>query len=144
VVVHKLLSYIIKADNLENALSKGLIEGIINQSEKEEYRKLLSAVINDEKTKGWFEDKWEVKPESDILTKDGKVLRPDRVMLKGDTAILIDYKTGKEEKVHGEQLNEYGAILEQMGYKKTEKYILYINDSNGEINITVNNLNGGN
>jgi len=143
VVVHKLLSYVIKTDDLDNAISKGLIEGIINQTEKEEYRKLLSAVIRDEKTKGWFEDEWEVKPESDILTKDGKVLRPDRVMIKGDAAILIDYKTGKEDKVHGEQLNEYGTILEQMGYKKTEKYILYINGSNDEINITVNNLNGG-
>jgi len=143
VVVHKLLSYIIKADNLENALNKGLIEGIINQSEKEDYRKLLTAVINSKETKEWFEDKWEVKPESDILTKDGKVLRPDRVMLKDDTAILIDYKTGKEEKDHGEQLNEYGEILMQMGYKKVEKYILYINDYNEEITITVNNLNGG-
>ena len=143
VVVNKLLYYIIKADNLENALNKGLIEGIINQSEKEDYRKLLTAVINSKETKEWFEDKWEVKPESDILTKDGKVLRPDRVMLKDDTAILIDYKTGKEEKDHGEQLNEYGEILMQMGYKKVEKYILYINDYNDEITITVNNMNGG-
>jgi len=143
VVVHKLLSYIIKADNLENALNKGLIEGLINQTEKEDYRKLLNAVINSKETKEWFEDKWEVKPESDILTKEGKVLRPDRVMLKDDTAILVDYKTGKEETDHGEQLDEYGTILGQMGYKKVEKYILYINDYNDEITTTVNNLNGG-
>jgi superfamily I DNA/RNA helicase len=143
VVVHKLLSYIIKADDVDSALNKGLIEGIINQSEKEGYGKLLSAVINNKETKEWFEDKWEVKPESDILTKDGKVLRPDRVMLKDDTAVLIDYKTGKEEKDHGEQLDEYGAILGQMGYKKVGKYILYINDYNEEITITVKNLKGG-
>jgi len=100
-------------------------------------------VINNKETKEWFEDKWEVKPESDILTKDGKVLRPDRVMLKDDSAVLIDYKTGNEEKDHGEQLDEYSAILVQMGYKKVEKYILYINDYNDEITIMVKNLKGG-
>jgi len=143
VVVHKLLSYIIKAGDIESALSKGLIEGIINQTEKEDYRKLLIAVINNRETKEWFEDKWEVKPESDILTKDGKVLRPDRVMLKDDSAVLIDYKTGKEEKDHCEQLDEYGAILGQMGYTKVDKYILYINDYKDEITVTVKNLNKG-
>lgn len=143
VVVHKLLSYIIKSDDVENALNKGLIEGLINRKEKEDYSVLLNAVINDKETKEWFEDKWEVKPESDILTKEGKVLRPDRVMLKNDTAILVDYKTGKEEKEHGEQLEEYGKILAQMGYGNVYKYILYINDNNGKIEIAVKNLSGG-
>lgn len=143
VVVHKLLSYIINKDDLESALNKGLIEGVISASEKDKFKALLLKTINSDEACKWFDGSFEVKPESDILTTDNKILRPDRVMINKDDAIIIDYKTGKEEKKHSEQLTEYANVLIQMGYKNVEKYLLYINDYKDEITITVKNLNGG-
>ena len=143
VVVHKLLSYIIRKEDVDSALNKGLIEGVISAAEKDKFKALLLKTINSEMTEKWFDGSYEVKPESDILTKDNKVLRPDRVMIKGDDAIIIDYKTGKEEKKHSEQLTEYANVLMEMGYKNVEKFLLYINDYKEEITITVKKLNGG-
>lgn len=143
VVVHKLLSYIMTKDDVDSALNKGLIEGIISTAEKEKFRALLLKTINSETAEKWFDGSYEVKPESDILTKDNKVLRPDRVMIKGDDAIIIDYKTGREEKKHSEQLTEYAKVLTEMGYKNVDMFLLYINDYKDEITINVKKLNGG-
>jgi CRISPR/Cas system-associated exonuclease Cas4 (RecB family) len=43
-------------------------------------------------------------------------------------AIVVDYKTGKPLTKHTLQIKEYGNLLEEMGYKHIEKYLLYINN----------------
>lgn len=144
VVVHKLLSYINTKSDIDSALRKGLMEGIISLSEKEKFKTLLLKTTESGETKNWFDGTFEVKSESEILTADNRILRPDRVMLNEGTAVIVDYKTGREENKHSEQLNEYAKILSEMGYNKVEKYLLYINDFNDEINVKVKDLNGGN
>lgn len=143
VVVHKLLSYIITKEDVYIAINKGLIEGIISLSEKDKFKALLKKTIESEETKNWFDGSFDVKSECEILTADNRLLRPDRVMIAKDRAIIIDYKTGREEVKHSEQLNEYAKILSEMGYNKIEKYLLYINDYKDEVIIKVNHLNGG-
>lgn len=56
---------------------------------------------------------------------DGNFIRPDRVAVNGDTAYIIDYKTGEPDKAHLLQVNKYANALIQMGYKVESKYILY-------------------
>ena len=64
--------------------------------------------------------------EHDILTTTGKVLRPDRVMIDGRKATVIDYKFGHEHhNIYQEQLRNYVLLLEQMGYQ-VEAYIVYV------------------
>ncbi len=143
VVMHKLLSYITTKYDIDSALSKGLMEGVISSSEKEKFKTLITKTIESEETGNWFDGSYDVKSESEILTADNRVLRPDRVMLKNDSAVIVDYKTGREEPKHSAQLNEYAGILSEMGYKKVIKYLLYISDNEDEINIKVKDLNGG-
>ncbi len=143
VVVHKLLSYIVNKDDVDSALNRGLMEGVISISEKDKFRNLIVKTIESDDTKDWFGETYEVRSESEILTPDNKILRPDRVMLKGDNAVIVDYKTGREEKKHGEQLNLYANVLKKMGYGKVDKYLLYINDFKDEISVSVKHLNGG-
>ena len=56
----------------------------------------------------------------------GKAIRPDRVLIKGKDAVVIDYKTGAESDEHNEQLNKYAEVLSAAGYKNIRKYIYYI------------------
>jgi ATP-dependent exoDNAse (exonuclease V) beta subunit len=55
----------------------------------------------------------------------------DRVMIKDDLAVVVDYKTGERRSADIKQVKDYKSILNRMGYKKIEGYVLYLN--NGEL-----------
>jgi len=40
----------------------------------------------------WFQPGLKIMNESDILTADGTARRPDRVIIKNDKVIIIDFK----------------------------------------------------
>jgi CRISPR/Cas system-associated exonuclease Cas4 (RecB family) len=61
-----------------------------------------------------------------IITKDETPKRPDRVLLHGKNAIVIDFKTGLEKPVDKKQILEYKQLLNEMGYQNAEAYLLYI------------------
>jgi ATP-dependent exoDNAse (exonuclease V) beta subunit len=125
VTLHKILSYVKTKDDMEFALQSALNEGLITSSDIENIRKAIEQFISLDATRLWFSGEWLVKSEAEILLQDGKVLRPDRVMLKNNEAIVVDYKTGKQKKEHEQQLNEYALVLSDMGYKTINKYLVY-------------------
>jgi hypothetical protein len=82
---------------------------------------------------GWFNSGWTVINECTILTKWGEERRPDRVIIKGDEAVVIDYKFGtahKENPQLGEkykkQVSRYMELLTRMGYKNVKGYLWYL------------------
>ena len=58
-------------------------------------------------------------------------LRPDRVVLFGKRAVVLDYKTGKAEIHHKSQVRNYIKALSEMGYQPVEGLLLYFDE--GEI-----------
>ncbi len=81
----------------------------------------------DTKRKKYFTKNVVIKNESEIITDDGEILRPDRIVFDGDKATIIDYKTGKENETYGKQLNYYANAIEKMGFEVENKIIAYIN-----------------
>ena len=75
----------------------------------------------------FFDDKWEVKNEREILTPDGETYIPDRLLISNEKTIILDYKTGIPKKQYRNQIIQYSDILLQMGYSNIEKYLIYIN-----------------
>jgi len=75
----------------------------------------------------WFSEEYTVLTEQDILLPNGDIKRPDRVMIKGQNAIVVDYKFGRMLKTeeYTAQVLEYCRLLEQMGYH-TEGYLCYV------------------
>ncbi|CAM4326104.1 hypothetical protein EWU23_01250 [Cytophagaceae bacterium 50C-KIRBA] len=66
--------------------------------------------------------------EEDILLPDGNAIRPDRVIKQNESLIVVDYKTGKKEEKHINQVNSYCDALRQMGYPKVKGAIIYTVD----------------
>ena len=81
-----------------------------------------------EEVKQLFNDTLQAKNETEILLSNGKVIRPDRLVFKEDEVIIIDYKTGKHQESHCKQLDHYQTILEEMGYLKIKKILIYVSD----------------
>ena len=75
----------------------------------------------------YLNDGDQVLNEVTILTKNGEERRPDRVVIKPDHVMIIDYKTGQEHRLQYEaQLKEYQECMQEMGYRDVRTEILYI------------------
>ncbi|MEE1149177.1 MAG: 3'-5' exonuclease, partial [Alistipes sp.] len=76
----------------------------------------------------WFSEEWDdVKCEVDILDK-AKSRRPDRVMIKGDRAVVVDYKFGDmQSDSYIKKMKTYLDLLRNMKrFNSVEGYIWYV------------------
>lgn len=128
-IVHETLAYIKTSDDIKNAVDKIYLSGLITESQKEPLLQQIYKLLSDDKIKNWFTDKVKIISETDILLNDGKIIRPDRVVIGDDKVTVIDYKTGIEKDEHIKQVNKYAEVLTQMGYNNIEKYLLYMNEA---------------
>lgn len=74
---------------------------------------------------GWFNKDYKIVNEAELLLPGGSILRPDRLMLHENKAVVIDYKTGVEEEHHSGQVLQYADVLKQMGYTETKMFLVY-------------------
>lgn len=135
-MVHQLLSYIKSPDDFEKAASKFISEGICNVEEAQKLIGLAGKLLIHPVAGDFFKPGIEVKNESELLMPDGRNYRPDRVILDGNKAVVIDFKTGKASPYYHIQLENYASILEKMGYEKVEKYLVYVDEE-----VTVEQVN---
>lgn len=126
ILLHKALSMIKYPGDAESAYEKLKTEGLITAENEEEFISELLEILKDSRIKSWFSDDFEIKTEAELILPDGKVYKPDRVLLKEKKAVVIDFKTGKQRKEHRTQITQYAEVLGKMGYSDIEKYLLYV------------------
>ena len=128
ILMHLWLSHIRTWDDAEPTLNRLIRNGQVTEQQSVELRQQLNqlqALIERENHSDWFAGQYTILAEQDILTPSGNMHRPDRVMINGNHAIVIDYKFGHEQPAsHLEQVRDYMALLQQMGYT-TEGHIIY-------------------
>ncbi len=126
ILVHHLLSKIQLHDDINQALEDTFKEGMITKDHIPLLKTQLLNVTSHPELQEYFTAQYEIYNERDILTQFGETLRPDRVVIKDNKAILIDYKTGDEKASYANQLNQYAQALFEMGYHIKHKIIVYI------------------
>lgn len=93
---------------------------------------IISFVFS-ENIKPFFESSGEeVFVEKSFVDAEGKTIRVDRLILKEDTVIVIDFKTGEMEEKYLTQLVRYGEILKEIYERKVCCYILYFDKKDAE------------
>ena len=125
---HEILSYIKTVNDLDSALKKALRQGLIANNEEREMRNLLELVLKNVEMMPYFAQGLKVKNEEEILLNNGNILRPDRLVFEGNDVTIIDYKTGRANNTHKEQILEYKTEIENMGYQVKGCVLTYIND----------------
>lgn len=127
-LMHELFENIIYVDDTERVIRQFVFDGKVTEAEGEELKQQVSQLMQNEQVKIWFSKEWKVKNETPILLKGRYAKRPDRILIKDDKAIVIDYKFGeKETLMYNKQVNEYKTYLLQMGFKSVEGYVWYVN-----------------
>ena len=127
-ILHEILSNVHTLSDLPKAVQQQTLKGTISVDESLEITDMLQAALSSTKeAEDWFSGKYNIINEASILHGEGKLKRPDRVMLTQDEAIIIDYKFGeKEEKSYSGQLKDYARLIKEMGYVKVDAYIWYV------------------
>lgn len=125
-LLHEALAYIETAGDVNQAIERLLLKGMIGQTEKAKLGQDLHKVVNNPKVQHWYDGTRGIKNEGEIILANGEVLRPDRVMIEQNKAIVVDYKSGKPNSKYGKQMNTYMQALLELGYQEVEGYLYYI------------------
>ncbi|WP_411029194.1 UvrD-helicase domain-containing protein [Spongiimicrobium sp. 3-5] len=127
-VIHFLMELIFTIHDVDHAMETLIRSGDIADNEIGPLRAKILGIINHPKLISYYKEGNLVKNETDIITENGVILRPDRIVINKNMATIIDYKTGKESLAHKGQLLAYAEALENMGYVVAHKIIVYIGD----------------
>ena len=101
---------------------------MIETADAEKLKSEISRLIEDSNVLEWFDGSWKVIAEQDILTPEGTLKRPDRVMLKDEQVIVVDYKFGRQQSAsHRSQVRRYVKMLREMSYGAVKGVIWYVN-----------------
>lgn len=128
-LIHFIMGLIETKKDIENAMDLVVRSGDLASEEIELLKNKILAIIEHPELAVYYKEGVEIKNERDIITESGKILRPDRIVIQGSKATIIDYKTGKQNTKYKEQLYSYADALEAMGYSVDNKIIIYINET---------------
>lgn len=133
-LLHTLFSAIETEEDIDDAISRLVFEGIIGRTEKEEeIRELTLRAFSQPQIKDWYSGSWQLFNECDIIWQENGELRnrrPDRVMMRGGTIVVVDFKFGKPNKKYNKQVQGYMDLLIRMGYDANtiSGYLWYVEE----------------
>jgi CRISPR/Cas system-associated exonuclease Cas4 (RecB family) len=128
-LIHEIFENIITAKDIDRALKRMLFEGKIEKTEMKQLRAEIAGKLEDDTVHSWFDGSWKVLAERDILRGKERTHRPDRVMMKDNQLVVVDYKTGMELEKNRRQVADYLADIREMGYPQTRGYVWYIQEN---------------
>ncbi|MCQ2974048.1 MAG: UvrD-helicase domain-containing protein [Bacteroidales bacterium] len=133
--MHNILSKIEVKEDLPIVLEELKMQGRITEEQKIELKQKLEKTFEIPQVKEWFSNKWtSIITECALLTTDGKIRIPDRVMVSPNETIVIDFKFGEHHDEYFDQIKEYANLLSSMKnpiYPNIKAYLFYV--ESGEI-----------
>lgn len=127
--VHHLLAQLSQAKDLEALLNRECTSGTFKSDEKEKLTTSLQALVQHPELKTYFSNpQARVLNERPLLINQQTLRIPDRVLLQGKTAHILDYKTGAPQSKHRQQVDEYAKHYRQMGYQVGDRVLIYLSE----------------
>lgn len=125
-IMHDILKEITHSSDQENAIMAMVREGRITETESKKVTQEMQKFWLLPETANWFDKSNKVLNETTILSPDGKKYRPDRVIIKDNTATIVDYKFGEKESInYNQQVRQYMDLITNMGYA-SDGYVCYV------------------
>lgn len=128
ILVHQVLAEINSIDEVDDSISKIAFKGLIGEDEKKLLEKEIKEVLSVPEIKKYFDKEFVSLSEREFILPGGEILRPDRVVFKDKEATVIDFKTGKREKKHEEQVQRYADVLRTMNYSPVKASLVYLGE----------------
>ncbi len=125
-LIHEMMSRIYTKDDIDKTLDSYVNKGLLPKEHIAENRKIISDIVNHPDLKNYFKQDAEIVTERDILTDTGQVIIPDRLVIKNNKVVIIDYKTGLPSQSHQLQIDNYALVLQKMKFVVLDKILVYI------------------
>jgi ATP-dependent exoDNAse (exonuclease V) beta subunit len=126
-LTHEILSFVKTKNDVEWAINQALENGLIQLSKREVVRQTILEIVEHKALYHHFARDNQVLNEQTIIQKDGKIIKPDRMVITPEKKVyLLDYKTGSPNSKYSLQLENYQKVIEEMGFTVVEKAIVYI------------------
>ena len=126
IIMHDILKQITHKSDQPKAIRDLVRSGRISEEESLTVEQEIQHFWNLPDTENWFADDIRVLNETTILIPTGEQYRPDRVVIRGKEATIVDYKFGeKESKTYLQQVKQYMNLITEMGYQ-TSGYVCYV------------------
>jgi len=127
-ILHSILSEIHRESEVETAWNKAMAAGWLLPGESEDILRKLKEMVSHPVAGEWFSGTWKILTENDLLTKE-EIYRPDRIMLRDNQAVVVDYKTGDRRESHVRQVRRYAGLLRESGIPDVRGYLWYIRNN---------------
>ena len=128
--MHLLLSKVNKPEDIAEQTQELLKNDLIETEFLDELIEKCTLILSLPAYHKCIDNAENILSEQDIIFGEAETKRPDKLILNGENATIIDYKTGRVRPEHNQQLHEYAQVLKLMGFEKINGKILYTNDLN--------------
>ena len=129
-VMHEILSCLTDADNIAAVVDNYCERHALPDEWHDRLVDQIDGLLRHPGSACFFDHRIEVRNECELM-HDGKVLRPDRVLLPSGhgEAWVVDFKTGERtdamESAYVGQVREYMQAMRSMGYPVVRGFLLY-------------------
>lgn len=127
ILIHAILAEVKDTSEFMHLADKFVFEGLITENQKSTLLNEVDEVLKSNEIAELFSKDFQTKAEKEIILPSGEVLRPDRVLIRDNEAIVIDFKSGQPHKKHETQVTQYADILRKMGYQPVSSKLVYLN-----------------
>ena len=132
IVLHDILSRVVTGDDIEPSVAAEVASGELPEEKRDATESIVKSMLDTVRDYRWFNKDVTVFNEVAVIDPDGIIHRPDRVIIDGGKAIVVDYKFGARHSGYRRQVGQYVDMLRQMGYAEVEGYLWYAAEHNIE------------
>lgn len=122
--VHLTLALMKSENELETAVEKLLKKGKIDQNESDLIKATIADLFKNERFKFYFTHPKQLN-EKEIISAEGQLLIPDKIVITPKETIIVDFKTGQMTPAHKKQVGSYIKIMQDLGYESVKGELFY-------------------
>lgn len=126
-IMHEILSGIETMADIETSVRRAVIRGKIPACDYDDAVLFLTKAISSALADEWFNGSWKLMREREINAHGNNIYRPDRVMIKDNKAIVVDYKFGQDiSPKHTQQVKIYCDTIKDIDNMEVKGYVWYL------------------
>lgn len=122
---HLMISRISSADMIHSEIVRGIQSGEVSAEFKERLTEKLSELLGLPEYQQLFENASDILSEQTFIVGKDRTLRPDKIILKDDETIILDFKTGLPADKDLKQVRQYRSVMQEMGYPNIRCFLFY-------------------
>lgn len=136
-LMHRLFEEALDREELKEGILRLRQQGIIDPEQGKELTQRVERALQHPVVGRWYDEPWDrVLRERNILLggeASKRRHRPDRVMIRGEKVVVVDYKFGEKDPLaYQRQMTDYLLDLKRMGYREIEGWIWYVMQGRAE------------